>query len=87
MSRTEMNNGKRVEDAIREVAYSKSPQFYGMFSIGEVARFAKMSKPTVAKYIEKLKEFGTVGEHERDMRYCTPRTPRTFFYTGAKVAE
>lgn len=84
MSRTESKNGEVVEVAIREVAYSKAPIFYGMFTIGEVAKMARVSKPTVVKYIEMLKKFGTVVEHERDMRYCTPRTPRTFQYTGAK---
>jgi len=84
MSRTELRNGELIENAIRNVAYGKSPIFYGMFTIGEVAKAARMSKPTVVKYIEKLKEFGTVTEHERDMRYCTPRTPRTFAFTGAK---
>lgn len=84
MSRTEKRNGKAIEDAIREVAYNKSPIWYGMFTIGEVARMSGMSKPTVLKYIEMLKDFGTVEEMERDMRYCTKMTPRSFRYTGAK---
>lgn len=84
MSRTELKNGQLVERAIREVAYGKSPLWYGMFYVGEVAKAARVSRPTVLKYIEALKKFGTVEELERDMRYCSKTTPRTFVYTGAK---
>jgi DNA-binding IclR family transcriptional regulator len=82
MTRTQARNGAAVENAIALVAYGKSPIFYGMFTIGEVAKVSGMSKPTVTKYIEMLKDHELVIEHERDMRYCTKLTPRTFRYTG-----
>jgi len=84
MSRTEKRNGSQVERAIMEVAYSKAPLWYGIFYVGEVVKASGLSRPTVLKYIEALKEFGTVIEHERDMRYCSKTTPRTFQFTGAK---
>jgi len=82
MSRTQMKNGQAVEKAIREVALNKAPLWYRMFSIGEVAKMAGMSKPTVVKYVEILKQAGLVEELERDMRYCIKTTPRTFAYRG-----
>lgn len=82
MSRTEMKNGKKVEDAIKYVAMSKDSAWFGIVTIGEVARVSGKSKPTVQKYFQKLVDAGLLYEHPRDMRYCVKTTPKSFQWLG-----
>jgi len=83
MSSTERKNGAIVEGAIQDVAKSRDGVWYGHFTVGEVARYSRMSKPTVKKYLAMLIASGLVIEIERDMRYCAKNTTRSFRWVGA----
>jgi len=52
MSNTELGNAVRVYEAIQRVALAKIGLWHRIFTVGEVAKAAGMSKPTCQKYIE-----------------------------------
>ena len=82
LSRTEVRNGSAVESAILRVGQGRTGERWLTFTIGEVAKESGKSKPTVAKYVDMLILAGCVKEFERDMRYCTKLTTRSFKWIG-----
>lgn len=59
MSRTQQANGHRVELAVQTVMYD-NPGWKRYVTAGEVAKVAKVSKPTARKYLTILVAHGTL---------------------------
>lgn len=60
MSRTQIRNGNEVYNGLTNAAFldllNDKPKRY--YTVGEVASFARKSKPTCRKYLKKLVEMG-----------------------------
>ncbi|AXH75264.1 MAG: chemotaxis protein [Inoviridae sp.] len=60
MSRTERKNGNAVWAAAQAVGATRDGWAAGMFTVGEVAAQADLSRPTVRKYIDMCVEKGVM---------------------------
>lgn len=78
MSRTQVKNGSKVEEAAKRVALAGEGGYWLRVTVAQVAKEAGVSKPTAQKYMNILCEYKVFKEEERDMRYCVKNTPRTY---------
>ena len=78
MSRTQVKNGSKVEEAAKRVALAGEGGYWLHVNIAQVAKEAGVSKPTAQKYMNILCEYKVFKEVERDMRYCVKNTPRQY---------
>jgi len=78
MSRTQVRNGSKVEEAAKRIALAGEGVYWLSVTINQVAKEAKVSKPTAQKYMNMLVEYKVFKEVERDMRYCLKNTPRVY---------
>lgn len=79
MSKTEMKNGARVYNAAKSVALSKTSPWWLYFTIGEVAKEANCSKPTVRKYLKVMAEMEICREVVAP--HMPPKTTKLFKWT------
>jgi len=87
LSKTELKNGTIVENAIVQVAVEKDGVSFGYFTLGEVARASGKSRKTVEKYVSLLIAHNAVEEINRDMRYCSRNTTRSFKWLGTLISS
>jgi len=79
MSKTEVRNGSAIERAALEVAMRGEGVFWGYFTIRDVAKETKRSKPTVQKYLKILEAHGQVKACDAG-RY--PGATKMYRWTG-----
>lgn len=68
MSRTMQKNGKRVEGAMRKLTGEGRGSAWEKVTTARVAETAGVTKPTAAKYLLIMRDYGMVARHVFDGR-------------------
>jgi len=68
MSRTMIKNGQRVYDAMAELTRQGRGTGWEKVTTQRVAEKAGVSKPTAAKYLLVMRDYGTINRHCFDGR-------------------
>lgn len=78
MSVTEEKNAVKIYEGVQRIALAKVGVWHRIFTVGEAAKAAGMSKPTASKYITLMLELRII--EELNPEYRRPRSPRMFKY-------